>query len=265
MDLHAIAEETVSGVLVGSLLGLSRWAYARWGLAQKTTSSALPDPNIREHCTMGRPGHITPPDLPYGPHRELVELMHGLLVRSGLSSGRAAAKAAGVAHGTFHKALSRPELPSLDTTMAIVLALAALSNRDDQYLDDIDKRAQSLWRRADEAASGPDPIKTAAEEMWTALMRGYGVMPDLGWEIHDALEKTVEWSCSYHRGSVFVWIWVPDWDTEETLNENLSWGNTVSHWLSQQVGKLVDIAVHVEYIGEEESSEDSDSSPSCSS
>ncbi|SFT21951.1 hypothetical protein [Streptomyces sp. ok210] len=264
MNLHAIAEETVTGVLVGFLLGLSRWAYTRWGSAQNTTSSALPNPTAREHRPMGRSGRITPPDLPYGPHRELVELMHGLLVRSGLS-GRAAAKAAGVAHGTFQKALSRPELPTLHTTMAIVLALAAASDSSDQYLDDLDGRARDLWRQADESASGPDPIKTAAEEMWTALMRGFGVMPDLGYEVHDALEKAVEWSCSYRYGWVSVWIWVPDWDTQETLDDNQSWVNTVSHALSQQVGKLVDIVVHVEYIGDEELSEDSDSSPSCSS
>ncbi|WP_406102875.1 hypothetical protein OG698_10780 [Streptomyces sp. NBC_01003] len=208
---------------------------------------------------MGRSGRITPPDLPHGPHRELVDLMHRLLVRSGLS-GRAAAKTAGVAHGTFQKALSQPELPTLNTTMAIVLALADMCDGSDQYLDDVDSRAKEMWRKADEAADGPNPIEIAAKEMWTALMTGSGVMPELGYEIHYALEKAAEWSCSYGHGWVSVWIGVTDWDTEETLNDDRSWEDNVCHELSQRVGKLVDMSVNVEYIGDQESPEGSDGS-----
>lgn len=116
MDFHAILEQAAAGALVGLVLQLKDWGGTRCKTALRTASSALSD-QMMERRLMGRSGHINPPDLAHGPHRELVELMHRLLSESGLS-GRAAARTAGLAHGTFQKALSRPELPTYPTKSA---------------------------------------------------------------------------------------------------------------------------------------------------
>ncbi len=194
---------------------------------------------------MGRSGHIKSPDLPHGPHRQLLDLMHELLAKSGLS-GRAAAKAAGMPNSTFQKALSQPELPTLNTAMAIILALAAAIDDREEYLDDIDQRAKRLWVQADRAAAGPDPIEVAARELWTDIMRGSGYIPDLHCEVRWALDRAIEWSLSYEHGGVTVWMWLPDWDTEEALNDHASWQDIVSHTLSERVGKFVQMSVIVD-------------------
>jgi hypothetical protein len=150
---------------------------------------------------MGRSGHVRAPDLPYGPRRELVELMHQLLAQSGLS-GREGAKAADLAHSTFQKALSQRELPTLSTTMAIVLALAEAVSGDDDYLDEVDRKARKLWQRADEEIGGPDPVECAAQQVWADIMRGAGAMPDLPYQVHHALDQVGDWNVAHsHMGA----------------------------------------------------------------
>lgn len=208
MDLYVIAEQAAAGLLVASLSRLIHWLHTRRSRAPRTTSAIRSDLTM-EHRLMGRSGHINSPDLPHGPHRQLLDLMRQLLAKSGLS-GRAAAKAAGMPNSTFQKALSRPEFPTLNTSMAIILALAAAIDDREEYLDDIGQRAKRLWVQADRAAAGPDPIEVAARELWTDIMRGSGYIPDLHYEVRWALDRAIDWSLTCEHGGVTVGIWLPD-------------------------------------------------------
>ena len=55
------------------------------------------------------------PDLPPGPHRDLVDALHDLHHRAGWPSLRTLAAHAGVSHTTVAKAFSQPALPTWGT------------------------------------------------------------------------------------------------------------------------------------------------------
>ena len=63
------------------------------------------------------------PDLPPGPHRELVEALHDLHHDAGWPSLRALAREAGVSHTTVSKVFSSPALPSWGTLELLVEAM----------------------------------------------------------------------------------------------------------------------------------------------
>ncbi|TGN64083.1 XRE family transcriptional regulator [Nocardioides eburneiflavus] len=63
------------------------------------------------------------PDLPPGPHRDLVARLHDLHHRAGWPSLRALAKETGVSHTTVSKTFSQPALPSWGTLELLVEAM----------------------------------------------------------------------------------------------------------------------------------------------
>ena len=63
------------------------------------------------------------PDLPTGPHRELVDALHDLHHRAGWPSLRRLAAETGVSHTTVSKALSSPALPTWGTLELLVEAM----------------------------------------------------------------------------------------------------------------------------------------------
>ena len=64
------------------------------------------------------------PDLPPGPHRDLVTYLHDLHHRAGWPSLRTLARETGVSHTTVSKAFSRPGLPSWGTLELLVEAMS---------------------------------------------------------------------------------------------------------------------------------------------
>ena len=63
------------------------------------------------------------PDMPPGPHRDLVAALHDLHHRAGWPSLRTLAKETGVSHTTVSKAFSRPTLPAWGTLELLVEAM----------------------------------------------------------------------------------------------------------------------------------------------
>src|SRR5688572_24359739 len=63
------------------------------------------------------------PDLPEGPHRELVDALHELHHRAGWPSLRTLARETGVSHTTVSHAFSSPRLPGWGTLELLVEAL----------------------------------------------------------------------------------------------------------------------------------------------
>ena len=63
------------------------------------------------------------PDLPPGPHRDLVAALHDLHHRAGWPSLRTLARETGVSHTTVSKAFSQPALPSWGTLELLVEAM----------------------------------------------------------------------------------------------------------------------------------------------
>jgi tetratricopeptide (TPR) repeat protein len=68
-------------------------------------------------------GALPRPDLPPGPHRDLVDALHDLHHRAGWPSLRTLAKKTGVSHTTVSKAFSTPTLPSWGTLELLVEAM----------------------------------------------------------------------------------------------------------------------------------------------
>ncbi len=86
------------------------------------------------------------PDLPPGPHRELVTALHDLHHRAGWPSLRTLARETGVSHTTVSKAFSRPDLPSWGTLELLVEAM-----RGDTA------RFHELWLAASAPTDDPRP------------------------------------------------------------------------------------------------------------
>jgi hypothetical protein len=68
-------------------------------------------------------GALPRPDLPPGPHRDLVEGLHHLHHQAGWPSLRALARETGVSHTTVSKVMSSPALPSWGTVELLVEAM----------------------------------------------------------------------------------------------------------------------------------------------
>ena len=95
------------------------------------------DRRHRSRCPMSA---LPRPDLPPGPHRELVDALHDLHHRAGWPSLRALAAATGVSHTTVSKVFSSPALPSWGTLELLVEAM-----------DGDGARFHDLWVRGIEA------------------------------------------------------------------------------------------------------------------
>jgi tetratricopeptide (TPR) repeat protein len=68
-------------------------------------------------------GALPRPEVPPGPHRELVDVLHDLHHRAGWPSLRRLAEQTGVSHTTVSKALSSPTLPTWGTVELLVEAM----------------------------------------------------------------------------------------------------------------------------------------------
>jgi len=89
-------------------------------------------------------GALPRPEVPPGPHRELVDALHDLHHRAGWPSLRRLAEQTGVSHTTVSKALSSPALPSWGTVELLVEAMGG----------DV-AHAHELWVAAS-TPTGPD-------------------------------------------------------------------------------------------------------------
>ena len=86
------------------------------------------------------------PDLPAGPHRDLVDALHDLHHRAGWPSLRTLARETGVSHTTVSKAFSQPALPSWGTVELLVEAM----DGDTAHFHD-------LWLASSTPHSGAEP------------------------------------------------------------------------------------------------------------
>ncbi|PKH37355.1 AAA ATPase domain-containing protein [Nocardioides alpinus] len=91
------------------------------------------------------------PDLPPGPHRELVDRLHELHHRAGWPSLRTLARETAVSHTTVSKAFSRPALPSWGTLELLVEAM-----------DGDTGVFHALWLAASTSAEGSRPAPRIA-------------------------------------------------------------------------------------------------------
>ena len=83
------------------------------------------------------------PDLPPGPHRDLVDALHDLHHRAGWPSLRALAADTGVSHTTVSKAFSSPSLPAWGTLELLIEALSGdLGTFHEQWLTASTPRAE---------------------------------------------------------------------------------------------------------------------------
>src|SRR3712207_5261821 len=88
-------------------------------------------------------GALPRPEVPPGPHRELVDALHDLHHRAGWPSLRTLATQTGISHTTVSKALSSSVLPSWGTVELLVEAMAG----------DV-HQARELWLAASTPAAG---------------------------------------------------------------------------------------------------------------
>ena len=89
-------------------------------------------------------GALPRPEVPPGPHRELVDGLHDLHHRAGWPSLRRLAEQTGVSHTTVSKALSSPALPSWGTVELLVEAMGG----------DV-PQARELWLAASAPSGDP--------------------------------------------------------------------------------------------------------------
>ncbi|HEU4337499.1 MAG TPA: AAA family ATPase [Nocardioides sp.] len=89
-------------------------------------------------------GALPRPEVPPGPHRELVDALHDLHHRAGWPSLRRLAEQTGVSHTTVSKALSSPVLPRWGTVELLVEAMGG----------DV-ARAHEMWVAASRPSTGP--------------------------------------------------------------------------------------------------------------
>lgn len=94
-------------------------------------------------------GALPRPDVPAGPHRDLVEALHALHHRAGWPSLRTLARAAGVSHTTVSKVLSTAAVPSWGTLEVLVDVMGG----------DTDQFRQLWW----EATTRPDQSDRAEQ------------------------------------------------------------------------------------------------------
>lgn len=176
---------------------------------------------------MGKPGKTARPKLPHGPHRELLDLLHGLLAESHLSM-RGVARYARVSPATVHNVLSTPAVPSAKSTNAVAAVLAdyAVRNRSglsrdereealDTLLDAVAKLRDAAARQAD---SPHHPVLIAANKLWQDTVDGRGAVgPDLYPDTWDALNACHLVKLRFHSpsGLLVLSIGVPD-DEETT-------------------------------------------------
>ena len=113
--------------------------------ADTPTPSGLDHPRVAHRigdpCPMGA---LPRPEVPPGPHRELVDVLHDLHHRAGWPSLRRLAEQTGVSHTTVSKALSSPALPSWGTIELLVEVMGG----------DV-PQARELWLAASAPSSGP--------------------------------------------------------------------------------------------------------------
>ena len=86
------------------------------------------------------------PDLPPGPHRDLVTALHDLHHRAGWPSLRTLARETGVSHTTVSKAMSHPALPAWGT---VELLVEAMGGSTDEF--------HGLWLAASTPTNGTGP------------------------------------------------------------------------------------------------------------
>nr|WSS73662.1 helix-turn-helix domain-containing protein [Streptomyces sp. NBC_01175] len=248
----------LENILAGLVVAVLSWGVHRlralWVLRRHTAHpSQKPEP-----CLMEKHGDLTHPDLPTGPKRELVELLRGLRLESGLSF-RAVGEEAGLSQATVHKMLKGQGLASKPNTVrtASVLALRAVQTRthldragQEQALTDYDRQVRALYDKAVEEAAGPHPAEGAALDLWNQIARGAGsnlpsrFPPDV-WE---AIEKSRLVAARFVPSrTVGLLIEAPDTDSYWALvdsapsRDDLFWKEEFERTLSRMVGMLVDV------------------------
>ncbi|WP_147959925.1 hypothetical protein [Streptomyces sp. wa22] len=219
------AVAVASGVTIELVMRCLR----RWRTPTKPPEASPPALATTEEVPpMGRPGHITKPDLPPGAHRELVDLLHDLHVRSGRMSMRTIGELTRRPHTTVHKALSSPELPDLHVVMAIGLVLANVVRSSDQdaLLDDVQERIETLWKKA--AHEGRPPavgtILEVVTETWAEFSRGEG-MASWGINLPDysQLARCPFLSVTLRNGLVTLVVSTPDWAAINAVEDPQQW------------------------------------------
>lgn len=95
-------------------------------------------------------GALPRPEVPPGPHRELLDVLHDLHHRAGWPSLRRLAERTGVSHTTVSKALSSPALPSWGTVELLVEAMSG----------DV-PQARELWLAASAPSRDPGTLRGA--------------------------------------------------------------------------------------------------------
>ena len=96
-------------------------------------------------------GALPRPEVPPGPHRELVDVLHDLHHRAGWPSLRRLAEQTGVSHTTVSKALSSTALPRWGTVELLVEAMGG----------DV-AQARELWLAASTPSAGPGTERGAS-------------------------------------------------------------------------------------------------------
>jgi DNA-binding SARP family transcriptional activator/tetratricopeptide (TPR) repeat protein len=96
-------------------------------------------------------GGLARPDLPAGPHRDLVDALHDLHHRAGWPSLRVLARDIGVSHTTVSKVFSSPRLPTWGTLELLVEAM----HGDPRHVHD-------LWLAASTPTAGTAQVRRIA-------------------------------------------------------------------------------------------------------
>jgi transcriptional regulator with XRE-family HTH domain len=124
------------------------------GLDQVLVAHRIGDP-----CPMGA---LPRPEVPPGPHRELVGVLHDLHHRAGWPSLRRLAEQTGVSHTTVSKALSSATLPRWGTVELLVEAMGG----------DV-AQVRELWLAASTPSAGPGTALGASRcsRAWRLLPR----------------------------------------------------------------------------------------------
>jgi hypothetical protein len=99
-------------------------------------------------------GALPRPDLPPGPHRDLIDALHGLHHRAGWPSLRVMAREAGCSHTTVSSVFSSPRLPAWGLLELLVEALEG------------DVHAfHALWQEAGSPAKAPASTASPVDQL----------------------------------------------------------------------------------------------------